>query len=77
MDWDWDWIINLPHYRYGITLFGVLAVLPALVSGNVLIHEIGRLRQGKRDAGWKPVLFNAVALIVSVAFIVGAIYQWL
>jgi len=74
---DWDWIINLPHYRYGITLFGVMAILPALVSGNMLIHEVGRFRQGEKDADGKAVLFNAVALIVSVAFIAGAIYQWL
>lgn len=74
---DWDWIINLPQYRYGLTLFGLMAIVPALVSGNMLIHELGRLRQGKKDADGKAVLFNAVALIVSVVFISGAIYQWL
>lgn len=76
MDWDWDWIINLPQYRYGLTLFGLMAIIPALVSGNMLIHEVGRFRQGKKNADGKAVLFNAVALIVSVAFIAGAIYQW-
>ena len=74
---DWDWIINLPQYRYGLTLFGVLAILPALVSGNMLIHEAGRLRRGKKDADWKAVFMNAIALIVSVAFIAGAVWQWL
>ena len=74
---DWDWIINLPHYRYGLILFGVLAILPALVSGNMLIHETGRLLQGREGASWKAVFMNAVALIVSVAFITGAVRQWL
>lgn len=55
-----------------MTLFGVLAVLPALVSGNMLIHEVGRLC---RD--WKAVFINAVALMVSVGFIAGAVWQWL
>ena len=74
---DWDFIINLPHYRYGLILFGVLAILPALVSGNMLIHEAGRLLQGREGANWKAVFMNAVALIVSVAFITGAVRQWL
>ena len=43
----------------------------------MLIHEVGRLWQGKKDGDWKAVLMNAVALIVSVAFITGAIWQWL
>ena len=77
MDWDWNWIMSLPQYRYGLTVFGVFAILPALVSGNMLIHEIGRLRQGKRDEGLKPVLVNAIALVVSVTFIAGAIWQWI
>ena len=77
MDWDWDWIINLPHYRYGLTLFGVLAILPGLVSANMLIHEAGQLWKGKKGASWKAVLMNAIALIVSVAFIAGAVWQWL
>ena len=74
---DWDWIMNLPQYRHGVTFFGVLATLPAVVSGNMLIHEIERLAQGRKGASWKAALMNAGVLVVSVAIIAGVIWQWL
>ena len=74
---DWEWIINLPQYRYGLVLFGVLAILPALVSGNMLIHEAERLLRGKKGASLRAVLVNAGILAVSVAVIAGAVRQWL
>ena len=74
---DWEWIINLPHYRYGVTLFGMLAVLPALVSGNMLIHEVGRLLAGHEEADWKAVLMNLGVLVASVMLMVLAAWQWI
>ena len=74
---DWNWIISLPQYRYGWALFGLLAVILALISGNMLIHEAGRLWRRQRDASFRGVLMNAGILLVSVAAIAKAIWEWL
>ena len=73
---DWEWVINLPHYRYGVALFGLVAVLPALVSGN-MIHEVSQLLSGSAEANWKAVLMNLGILAASVALIGLAVWQWL
>ena len=73
---DWEWIMDLPHYRFGVTLFGLVAVLPALVSGNMLLHEIGRLQAGHEAASWKAVFMNAVVLSLCAGLVVAALWQW-
>ena len=72
-----EWIMELPHYRYGVTLFGLIAVLPALVSGNMLIHEIIRLQTGHEAASWQAVFMNAAVLLLCTGLIAAALWQWL
>ncbi len=74
---DWDWIMSLPQYRYGVTFFAALVALPALVSGNMLIHEVGKLMKGRKDASLRAALMNAGILVAGVTVIAGAIWQWL
>lgn len=60
-----------------MTLFGVLAVLPALVSGNMLIHEAERAWRGAGSARWRMLAGNAGILIASVAVMAAALWSWL
>ena len=71
---DWlAWIVDLPQYRYGWMLFGALATLPAVVSGNMLVHLAGL---GRR-APWRPVAGNLLVLLASVAVIAAALWRLL
>ena len=71
---DWlEWVAGLPQYRHGWTLFGALAVLPALVSGNMLVHLAGL---GRR-APWRPVAGNLLVLLACVALMANALWRLL
>ena len=72
---DLTWVTELSHYRYGLTLFATLAVLPALVSGNMLIHELDQWRR-QRKLNVHALALNAIILAVSLTLIAGAILQW-
>ncbi len=60
-----------------MTLFGVLAILPALVSGNMLLHEAERAWRGTGFSRWRMLAGNAGILAVSVAVMAAALWQWL
>jgi len=73
---DLGWITELPQYRYGWALFAVLAVLPALVSGNMLIHELDQWWR-QRQLRARALLANAAILAVCLMVIMWAVLQWL
>ena len=62
-----EWLAALPQYRYGWLLFGALAVLPALVSGNMLVRATER-----RPLPWRAMVGNGLVLLASLALIVYA-----
>ena len=65
-----EWLTSLPQYRYGWLLFGILAILPALVSGNMLVHAAGH-----RPLPWKVVVGNGAVLLASLALIARALWE--
>ena len=63
-----EWLAALPQYRYGWFLFGALAVLPALVSGNMLVQALER-----RPLPWRAMVGNGAVLLASLALITYAL----
>jgi len=64
-------ISSLPIYRHGWVLFGVLAIIPAIVSVNVLQQSIAQLLLGQGTAKQlvKPILTNFIIVLASVSVI--------
>ncbi len=72
-------VASQPRYSYGWVLFGTLAVLPAIISGNALQHTLTKLFL--REEYFKDVagtlLFNFVGLIFFTAIIAIPIYRYM
>jgi len=53
-------IFTSPHYSYGWLVLAVLAILPAIVSGNIIQHDLCKLfnRKASLIQSAKPLLFN-------------------
>ncbi len=72
-------IPNLPIYRFGLVLFALLLIVPAIVSGNMVQHLATRIVSKKLSLsqGIKPLAGNFLIFIASVGIICYAIYVYL
>jgi hypothetical protein len=72
---------NSPHYSYGWIILAVLAILPAIVSVNLLQHDLSKYLSGKTSLKQiaKPMLYNVVIFIVCICIMAYAfyIYVWI
>ena len=68
-----------PHYSYGWLVLAALAILPAIVSGNLVQHDLSRLIRGKNQhvGNIKPLLLNTAILLICVSIIAYATYLYL
>lgn len=71
-------VVESPHYSFGWIVVAVLAILPAIVSANLIQHELGMLFNAKsRSKGLiKTLLINFLVLFVSVSVISYAFYLY-
>ena len=71
-------IPNLPIYRYGLVLFAVLLIVPAIVSGNMVQHLATKIvrREISISDGFKALAGNLLVFITSVGVICYAIYVY-
>jgi len=69
-------LYNSPHYSFGWVAFACLAILPAIVSGNLVQYHLTRL--AKSEAGLakegKLLPFNAVVLAICIFIIAYAFH---
>lgn len=67
-----------PQYSHGWLLFGVLSILPAIISGNVLQHTLTKI--WRKDKAFAEVsgtlLLNLFGLIFFTAIIAIVIYRY-
>jgi uncharacterized membrane protein len=71
-------LLNLPHYSYGWLVVAVLAILPAIISANLVQHELSKLMKGQNDRyrTLKSLLFNIVLLLICISVIAYAFYLY-
>jgi len=71
-------LLNSPHYSYGWLIFAALAILPAIVSANLIQHELSKLINGKTKINQiaKTLLFNTSILLVCICVMAYAFYQY-
>ena len=67
-----------PHYSYGWLVLAALSILPAIVSGNLVQHDLSRLMRGEiQHVGLiKSLLLNSAILLICVCIITYASYLY-
>ncbi len=73
-----EMLINSPHYSFGWIVAAILAILPAIVSVNLIQHDLSRLIRGA-NAGSdiiKTLCKNILILLVSISVIAYAYYLY-
>ncbi len=73
-----DALFGSPHYAFGWIVLAFLAILPAIVSGNLVQHYLTRLAKGETTviAIYKQLLFNLVVLTICVCIMAYAFYLY-
>ncbi len=71
-------LFNSPHYSYGWLALAALTILPAIVSANLIQHDISKLISGKSKSNQiaKPLLFNITILLVCISVMAFAFYLY-
>jgi len=71
-------IYDSPHYAFGWIVIACLAVLPAIVSGNLVQHYLTRLGKGEIPitAAGKLLLLNIAVLTTCVSIMAYAFYLY-
>jgi hypothetical protein len=71
-------LYNSPHYTYGWIILAVLAILPAIVSGNLIQHDLSKYLSGKISLKkiLKPMLYNMVIFIACICIMAYAFYVY-
>ena len=72
-------LFNSSHYSYGWIVLAALAVLPAIVSANLIQHDLSMLISGKSKLNQlaKPLLFNITVLLVCICVMAYAFYLYI
>lgn len=71
-------IFSSPHYAYGWLVLAILAILPAIVSGNIIQHDLSKLFNGQSSLAEtvKPLVFNLTILVICIGVIAYAFYLY-
>ena len=71
-------LYNSPHYSFGWVVLALLAILPAIVSVNLIQHDISKLFRDKNSSRdlVKSLVINILVLIVSISVISYAFYLY-
>lgn len=71
-------LVNSPHYSYGWVLLAVLAILPAIVSANLVQLEISKIlnRKSGKTLDMNALLINTLILAVSIGVMAYAFYLY-
>lgn len=67
-----------PHYAFGWIVLACIAILPAIVSGNLVQHYLSKLTKGEITLATvsKSLLLNLVVLVLCVYIIAYALYLY-
>ncbi len=73
-----EMLINSPHYSFGWIIAALLAILPAIVSVNLIQHDLSKLVRGiNTDSDIiKTLCKNILILLVSISVIAYAYYLY-
>lgn len=72
-------LFNSPHYSHGWLVLAVLAILPAIVSVNLVQQDLSKLISGesKLKQTTKALLFNITILLVCICVMAYAFYLYI
>jgi|GEM_PF-2788095 len=72
-------IYSSPHYSYGWLVLAVLAILPAIVSGNCIQHDLSKLMKGQVALAdlVKSLLLNFMILLICISVVAYAFYLYI
>ena len=67
-----------PHYSFGWLVLAGLALLPAIVSANLIQHDLSKLIRNKSETKKLLVLIlkNTIILMISISVISYAFYLY-
>lgn len=73
-----DALYSSPHYAFGWIVLALLAILPAIVSGNLVQHYLTQLSKGEITIAvvYKQLLLNLVVLVICVYIMAYAFYLY-
>ena len=71
-------LVDSPHYSYGWVVVAVLAAIPAIVSVNLIQHELSKFfgENNKNKGMIKTLSINFAVLLVSISAISYAFYLY-
>ncbi len=71
-------LFNAPHYSYGWLVLAALAILPAIVSGNLIQQDLSNYISGKSEFNQitKPLLLNLIIFIICTCILAYAFYLY-
>jgi len=69
---------NSPHYAYGWLVLAALAILPAIVSGNLILQDLAKLlnNNSNQTVIAKSLLFNFIILLICICILAYAFYVY-
>lgn len=72
-------LFNSAHYSYGWLVLAVLSILPAIVSGNLIQHDISKYISGKKNINQvaKPLALNLVIFLACICIMSYAFYLYI
>ncbi len=72
-------LLNSPHYSYGWLVLAALSILPAIVSGNLIQHDLSKYISGKNSLKLitKPLLVNLIIFITCICIMAYAFYLYI
>ena len=71
-------LYHSPHYSFGWIIAAILAILPAIVSVNLIQHDLGKLitEKGINKTILYSLLQNLLIMLVSLSVISYAFYLY-
>ncbi len=72
-------LFNSAHYSYGWLVLAILSILPAIVSGNLIQHDLSKFITGKINLNQvaKPLLFNLIIFLVCICVMAYTFYLYI
>ncbi len=69
---------NSPHYSYGWLILAALSILPAIVSGNLIQHDLSKYFSRKISINQlaKPLLYNTIIFVTCISVMAYAFYLY-
>ena len=71
-------LMNSPHYAFGWLFLAILTILPAIVSANLIQHELSKVfnRKEGEKLDLNALIKNIFILLIAISIIAYAYYLY-